>query len=733
MQRNRLAAETSPYLKQHADNPVDWYPWGAEALERAQREHKPILLSVGYSACHWCHVMAHESFEDPAIAALMNELFVNIKVDREERPDLDKIYQVAQQLLTQRGGGWPLTMFLSPDDQHPFFGGTYFPKQPGHGLPGFGDLLVRVAEYHRTHGAEIRQQSAALALAFERVEAAAAARGGGTGSRDDDGGSGDDITGSRDGGIGSDSRVGLDAAPLVHARQVLAKSFDARHGGFGRAPKFPQPASVERCLRQWYGTSRGPEPDLQALYMATLTLTRMAEGGLYDQVGGGFCRYSTDESWMIPHFEKMLYDNGQLLTLYARAYLATGEPLFGRVAGETADWLLRDMRGPHGAFYASLDADSEGHEGRFYVWTRDEVQALLKPEQYSLIARRFGLDREPNFEGRWHLHAYEPLEHPQGAGAAGANASAAGAPPGAGDAAGAASPLSALDAARATLLAARNRRVWPARDEKILTSWNALTIKGLAVAGRALRRPELTDAAGAAVDFIRHALWRDGRLLATTKDGRAHLPAYLDDYAFLADALLELLQSRWRSSDLAFATQLVDVLLTQFEDLDGGGFYFTAADHEKLIHRSKTFGDDSLPSGNAVAACVLTRMGYLLGEPRLLEAAERTLEAGQPAMLEYPQAHMSLLNALEESLASTEIVVIRGPAADALHWSRQLHALYAPSRMIFAIPGDAPDLPPALAEKRATGTTTAYVCTGMTCSAPLTDLGLLARWLASTP
>jgi uncharacterized protein YyaL (SSP411 family) len=447
--------------------------------------------------------------------------------------------------------------------------------------------------------------------------------------------------------------------------------------------------------------------------MATLTLTRMAEGGLYDQVGGGFCRYSTDESWMIPHFEKMLYDNGQLLTLYARAYLATGEPLFARVAGETADWLLRDMRGSHGAFYASLDADSEGHEGRFYVWTRDEVQALLNPEQYSLIARRFGLDREPNFEGRWHLHAYEPLEHPHGAGAV--------------------SPLPALDAARATLLAARNRRVWPARDEKILTSWNALTIKGLAVAGRALGRPELTDAAGAAVDFIRHALWRDGRLLATTKDGRAHLRAYLDDYAFLADALLELLQSRWRSSDLAFATQLVDVLLTQFEDLDGGGFYFTAADHEKLIHRSKTFGDDSLPSGNAVAASVLTRMGYLLGEPRLLEAAERTLKAGQPAMLEYPQAHMGLLNALEESLASTEIVIIRGAAADVLDWSEQLHGMYSPSRMIFAIPGDAPDLPPALAEKRATGTTTAYVCTGMTCRAPLTDLGLLARWLASTP
>jgi hypothetical protein len=682
MQRNRLSLETSPYLLQHAENPVDWYPWGEEALALARRDNKPILLSVGYSACHWCHVMAHESFEDPEIAALMNRLFVNIKVDREERPDLDKIYQVAQQLITQRNGGWPLTMFLAPEDQRPFFGGTYFPKEPHHGMPGFGEILKRVAEYFNGHAAEIRQQNAQLALAFERLAPQKA-----------------------------EGDVVLDDAPLIAARRVLEESFDARFGGFGRAPKFPQPASVERCLRQWYATSREPVPDLKALYMATLTLTRMAEGGLFDQLGGGFSRYSVDDFWMIPHFEKMLYDNGQMLSLYACASLATGEDLYARVAGETADWLLRDMRSPAGGFYSSLDADSEGHEGKFYVWSRAEVEALLTPAEYTLFARRFGLDRDPNFEGRWHLHTCEALEHIT---------------PVTDE-----SPAAALDSARAKLLAARNLRIWPARDEKILTSWNALTIKGLAVAGRVLHRPDLTAAATAAVDFLRHTLWRDGRLLATYKDGRAHLAAYLDDYAFLADALLELLQNRWRSSDLEFARNLIDVLLTKFEDSDGGGFYFTASDHEQLMHRSKIFGDDSLPSGNGVAVSVLCRMGHLLGELRYLDAAERTLKAARRVMLEYPQAHMSLLNALEDCLTSTEILIIRGHAAEAQEWARDLSALYAPSRMTFAIPSDAEGLPPALADKRAGVATTAYVCTGMTCSAPLTDLGELARKLAS--
>ncbi|HME38688.1 MAG TPA: thioredoxin domain-containing protein, partial [Steroidobacteraceae bacterium] len=380
MHRNRLAAETSPYLLQHADNPVDWYPWGEQALHAAKLENKPILLSIGYSACHWCHVMAHESFEDPATAALMNQWFVNIKVDREERPDLDKIYQVAQQLITHGSGGWPLTMFLTPE-QTPFFGGTYFPKEPRYGMPAFGDLLRRVAEYYRDHGAEIARQDEHLKLAFAALAPEPAADG-----------------------------VALDASPLREARLSLERTFDSTYGGFSQAPKFPHPGSIERCLRHWHATSTGTNPDLKALNMASLTLTRMAEGGIYDQLGGGFSRYSVDGQWMIPHFEKMLYDNGQLLCEYSRAAQTTNEEIFRRIAGETADWVLRDMRSPQGGFYSSLDADSEGHEGKFYVWTPPEMQTHLNPREFAAFSRRFGLDREANFGGEWHLHIRESID-----------------------------------------------------------------------------------------------------------------------------------------------------------------------------------------------------------------------------------------------------------------------------------------------------------------------------------
>ena len=680
MLRNHLAEETSPYLLQHADNPVEWYPWGEAALRKAEKENKPILLSIGYSACHWCHVMAHESFEDLGTAALMNELFINIKVDREERPDLDKIYQVAQQMLTHGSGGWPLTMFLTPRQQ-PFFGGTYFPKEPRYGMPAFRDLLRRVAQYYREQGGEIAAQN-------EQLQAALAA-----------------IVPRPDTG------AVLDGSAMAQARAALEKSFDGTFGGFSGAPKFPHSSSIERCMRQWYATSAAPKPDLKALYMATLTLTRMAEGGLFDQLGGGFARYSVDGAWMIPHFEKMLYDNGQLLCEYARAHLATGEALFAKVAHETADWVLRDMRSAAGSFYSSLDADSEGHEGKFYVWRRDEVQSLLTPREYSAFSARFGLDRSANFEGEWHLHTYASLDDIAGALKESAQTVA-----------------ELIEAARSKLLKARNLRVWPARDEKILCSWNALMIKALSLASRVLGRPDLAEAAGTAVDFIRHHLWRDGRLLATYKDGRAHLPAYLDDYAFLADALLELLQTRWRSSDLDFARQLAEVLLDQFEDKADGGFFFTAKDHEQLIHRSKSFADESVPSGNGVAASMLIRLGFLLGETRYLDAAERTLRAAWTGIKDYPQAHMSLVNALEDFLSALQILVVRGEASSAAHWASVLGKLYAPTRMIYAIPNDA-QLPPALAAKRPGETTVAYLCSGMTCSAPLENLEEVTRAL----
>lgn len=678
--RNRLAAETSPYLLQHATNPVDWYPWGAEALERARRDDKPILLSIGYSACHWCHVMAQESFEDPATAALMNELFVNIKVDREERPDLDRIYQIAQQMLTQRGGGWPLTMFLAPRDQRPFFGGTYFPKDARHGLPAFTDLLRRVAAFYRERPDDVAQQSAALQQAFEQLHSPPAS-----------------------------ADTALTFAPVRAAREQLAAAFDADFGGFGGAPKFPHPTNIDFLLRQWRASAGADEPDLHSLYMATLTLKRMADGGIYDHLGGGFARYSVDAYWMIPHFEKMLSDNGQLLRSYANAALATGEPLFARVASETADWMNRDMQSPEGGYWSALGADSEGQEGRFYVWQPEAVSRLLDAADYAVFSRRFGLDRPANFEGEaWHLHVFRSEEE-------------------------IARELQIetteverrLARARDVLLKERNRRVWPDRDDKILTLWNGLAISGLAVAARALRRPDLTDAALRAVDLLRQHCWRDGRLLAAHKDGRARFPAYLDDYAFLLDALLEVLQTRWRSDDLQFATGLAEALLAHFEDRESGGFFFTANDHEQLMHRSRSFSDDAVPAGNAIAAQALSRLGLLLGETRYLDAAARTLRAAWPSLQHYPHAHTALLVALEEHLEPPQIVIVRGDAEEAASWRDELAKLYAPRRLVFAIPADAPDLPAAIADKQPLPETVAYVCRGMTCSPPVRSLAAL--------
>ena len=679
---NRLAHETSPYLRQHAHNPVDWHPWGPEALEKARAERKPILLSVGYSACHWCHVMAHESFEDSDTARVMNEFFVNIKVDREERPDIDRIYQVAQQMLTQRSGGWPLTMFLTHDDQRPFFGGTYFPREARFGLPSFRDLLSRVAQYYREQESELRAQNAALMSAFDDLNPPA---------------------GTAD--------TQLSDAPIRSARAMLAKIFDPRTGGFGGAPKFPHPKTLERLLRDWHASSSSLEPDLHALYMSTLTLRRMGDGGMNDQLGGGFARYSVDDYWMIPHFEKMLYDNGALLAVYADAATATGDPFYARVATGTAAWTMREMQSLEGGYYSSYDADSEGHEGKFYVWDQEEVRQALSPEEYAVFAPHFGLDRAPNFENHWHLHVFKSTQ--EVAESLGRSEEEV---------------TSGIDSARRKLLTLRATRVWPGRDEKILTSWNALMIRGMAIAARALNRADFADSATRALDFIRKTLWRGGRLLATYKDGRAHLNAYLDDYVYLADAVLELQQVRFRSDELAFAQQLLEAVLDHFSDPEGG-FFFTSDDHETLIHRSKSFSDDATPAGNGIAAFVLQRMGYLLGEPRYLEAAERTIRAAWPALEKYPQGHMSLAVALEELLNPPETVILRGEATTIAAWQSDLAKLYAPRRLVLAIPTDSMDLPPAFAEKPPRGKGTAYVCLGSVCSAPVDSFSALVAHL----
>ena len=678
--RNRLIDATSPYLRQHAHNPVDWYPWGAEALDQARRDNKPILLSIGYSACHWCHVMAHESFEDAATAALMNALFINIKVDREERPDLDRIYQTAFQLLHRRSGGWPLTMFLTPEDQVPFVGGTYFPPEPRHGLPAFRDLLQRVSRYYQHHPAELRQQNQALLAALHHETTAETPAAG-----------------------------ALDAAPLQASREQMLRHFDPMHGGFGSAPKFPHPGHLERLLRCGPG-------DALAQQAALFSLRRMALGGLYDQLGGGFYRYSVDGEWRIPHFEKMLYDNGLLLALYAQAGQCSGDPLLQTVAAQTGDWLLREMQHPEGGFYATLDADSAGEEGRFYLWTPDEVRALLPAEQYAVFAAAYGLDAPANFEGHaWHLHrAQDTAALAQHLGVDEASLEAR------------------LAAARQTLCAARAARIWPERDEKIICAWNGLAIRGLAIAGRHLDRADFVAAAERALDFIRAQLWRDGRLRAVYKDGQAPLPAYLDDYAFLIDGILELLHCRWRDGDLDFALALADVLLHGFQDADAGGFYFTAADHETLIQRPKPLYDEALPAGNGVAARVLELLSQITGHLAYRDAAERTLRWAMPTIVRQPMASDALLTALESYLHPGELLILRGDSPELRDWWARVARPYAPRRFTLAIPRTARlsgDL--LMARHAGAATVTAYLCRGLDCAPPTSTWTALEAALAA--
>ncbi|MFO8003866.1 thioredoxin domain-containing protein [Thioalkalivibrio sp.] len=665
---NRLARASSPYLQQHADNPVDWYPWGEEALGRARTEGKPILLSIGYSACHWCHVMAHESFENPETARVMNERYVNIKVDREERPDLDRIYQNAHMLLTRRNGGWPLTLILTPD-QVPFFAGTYFPVQARHGLPAFIDVLNRVADFLEENPHDIATQNASLQEAMARMYAP----------------QGSSIPGPE---------------VLDRARAELNRNFDAQHGGFGGAPKFPHPATLEWLA--WHSERHG---DARAEEMLAQTLEAMARGGIFDQVGGGFCRYSTDDRWMIPHFEKMLYDNGPLLGLYARQ-AARGDRRSRQVVRQTVGWLTREMADASGAFHSSLDADSEGEEGRFYVWSPEQVRALLEPGEWEVASRVWGLDGPANFEGHWHL--YERLQPAAVARALELDT-------------GAAEEL--LQSARGKLLTARERRVRPHRDEKILTSWNALMISGLIRAGEGLDEPQWIDLAEAAMRAVQRTLWRDGRLYASFREG-ADTPmprAYLDDHAAMLSASLDLLRVRWSLEWLRWAQTLAEILLRDFADARDGGFFFTAVDHEALIQRPKVYADDAMASGNGVAAQGLLQLGYLLVEPRYLEAAESTLANGGPMMEEAPLGHMSLLQALDLYREPPPMVILRGPEVASRAWQRAVRERDAQA-WVFALPAEGKGLPQGLAGKcghpTAPDRVVAYLCRGTTCSPP---------------
>ena len=659
---NHLVEETSPYLLQHANNPVEWYPWGEQALTLAREQDKPILLSIGYSACHWCHVMAHESFEDAEIAALMNEHFINIKVDREERPDIDQIYQTAHSMLSQRSGGWPLTVFLTPN-QEPYFTGTYFPKTARYQLPGFGDLIPKVAQYYHERKEDVALQNSQLADALARTNAPAS------------------------------SVLSANENTLKLAFNSLESAFDFTHGGFGSAPKFPNPSDITLLLHQAKAGNQRAES------IALQMLSAMANGGIYDQIGGGFCRYSVDERWNIPHFEKMLYDNGQLLFLYVDAYQINKYARFKQVVEETVEWLQREMLSLQGAFYSSLDADSldsHGHseEGAFYVWQAGEVKTLLTADEFVVASSCFGFDRAANFEGvAWHAYLVRPPEQDE---------------------------IGLLNSARQKLFDAREKRIRPGRDDKILTSWNALAIKGLARAGSAFNRPDWIALAQNAVDFIKNTLWQNDKLLATCKDGRAHLNAYLDDYAILLDALQECLQANYRAADMAFAEDLAEALLENFEAEDGG-FYFTSHTHETLIHRPKSAYENATPSGNGIAAQALQRLGHILGEPRYLQSAERALKAFDSSLVRNPAACANLCHALGEFLTPPTLVILRGKASKLEAWRDAIQQQYYPHHLFFYLDESAKDLPQTL-QRNFTKDVNAWVCKGVVCSPSIQDL-----------
>jgi uncharacterized protein YyaL (SSP411 family) len=660
---NRLVKETSPYLLQHADNPVDWYPWGDEALSRARAEDKPILLSIGYSACHWCHVMAHESFENNEIARLMNENFVNIKVDREERPDLDAVYMEAVQAITG-SGGWPLTVFLTPDRQ-PFFGGTYFPPQDRHGIPGFPKVIRTVADAYQNRRSEIE-------TAVRQIMAA--------------------LTSKTKSSAVKESLV---ADTVEQAYQGLRQDFDKDNGGFGGAPKFPQPMTIEFLLRYFHRSQ-----DTGALEMINLTLEKMARGGIYDQLGGGFHRYATDSSWLVPHFEKMLYDNALLSRVYLHAYLVTGKQLFRSIAGETLDYVLREMTSANGGFYSTQDADSEGVEGKYYVWTPEEIMEVLREKDGKIVSDYFGVTAQGNFDGRNILHVVGDL---------GTEAS------------------STIKQARISLLKKREQRIKPNRDEKILASWNGLMLASLAEAACILDRDDYLAAAVANGSFLLNSMISDVYLKHAYQDGQTKIDGYLDDYALVIDGLLALHQATFSGEFLEQALRLGEVMVKQFWDEATNTFYDTSERHEDLFVRPRSSYDGALPSGASAATIALLKLAKLTDKEQFEQTAVSALESMQESMRQHPLGFSNWLCALDFYLSTPKEIVIVGPRDNhaTLELLQTLCSIWLPNKVVAAY--DPADPSPAseltLFENRQMigNKPTVYVCEQYACQTPVTD------------
>ena len=686
---NRLAGETSPYLLQHAHNPVDWYPWGPEALEKARREGKPIFLSIGYAACHWCHVMERESFEDEATARYLNEHFVSVKVDREERPDLDSIYMDAVQAMTGHGG-WPMSVFLSPDGK-PFYGGTYFPNQRRYGMPSFLDVLEGVSRAWRERRGEVEQAGEQLVRAMARE-------------------SGDGSGGGMRAGLGLAPQRVLEASLLDSAMLGLERSYDATNGGWGGAPKFPQPMTIEFLLR--YQSRTG---DAQAMAMARYTLDRMAAGGIYDHLGGGFARYATDEIWLVPHFENMLYDNGLLARAYAHAHQVTGDRRYREVVEETLDYVLREMTMPEGGFASSQDADTEGEEGKTYVWTAAEIREVLG-EEAGVFERAYGVSEGGNWEGHTILQRVADDER---------LAKEAGLPPD--------QVAERLREARGRLFERRRARPQPGRDDKVIAGWNGLMLAAFADAGRILGEQRYVDAATRAADFLLAALRTDdGRLRRSWKDGRALHNGVLEDYTHVADGLLALYEANFDERWFVAARELMDRVLERFPD-PAGGFFDTSDDHEALITRPKGLQDNALPSGNGMAALVLLRLAALTGEARYRDAAERALALVLPVVGRYPTAFAQWLQALDFAIGPVKEVAIVGDvgAAETRALVEVALGRYRPRQVVaVGLPADDGTAVPLLADRPLVGgRPTAYVCEHFACQRPVTAPEDLAQQL----
>jgi uncharacterized protein YyaL (SSP411 family) len=666
---NRLIHETSPYLRQHGHNPVDWYPWGPEALARARQLDRPIFLSVGYSACHWCHVMEHESFEDPEVGRILNEHFVSIKVDREERPDLDQIYMAAVQALTGQGG-WPMSVFLTPDLK-PFYGGTYFPPDDRYGRPSFKRLLLALVDAWQNRRDEINHSAGQFTEHLQQAMRLEPADG------------------------------PLDEGLIRNAVSVLNRTFDATYGGFGSQPKFPHAMDLRLLLRAWKRFG-----DDQALQMVRLTLDHMALGGLYDQLGGGFHRYSTDARWLVPHFEKMLYDNALLAGAYLEAYQATAEPFYREVVEETLAYVGREMTSPEGPFYSTQDADSEGEEGKFYVWSAGEIEDVLGKELADAFEDVYGVTPGGNWEG--HNILNRSRTYAQSARLRNVSEEEL---------------RRQLAEARRRLYEVRRRRAWPGRDEKVLTAWNGLMINAYAQAAQVLDRPDYADAAARAADFIlTHMRGPDGRLFRTYGSGaQAKLNAYLEDYSYLIDALVSLYEATFEPRWIEAALDLARVMVEQFWDAEQGGFFYTGRDHEALIARSKDPQDSSVPSGNAMAVTALLRLAKLTGRPELLQKAEATFRLFRGVMAGAPMAAGQILIALDFYLGPVqEFAVVGDPAA--AETRRVLRAIFGgfrPDKVVALQTQGAEKVIPLLEDKPATGPVTTYICQDFACQAPL--------------